>query len=180
MKTFLFIILLCISQIHSQNIYTDTTCSYSVSLPQGWSIEKIKPPFFQTECAFGLKYPGWEEISSDTVYDVGEYALYISIYDGSLYDNSKKYEFEYRDSTWWINGRAGYQNEGSFVQTRDWDAIIGETEVGAYLKGGGYFGTASAYVAILDNKKGKLLEIVADSMFQDKTIFDSIVFNISF
>ena len=180
MKTFLFVLLLFIQQIYSQNIHTDSICTYSVTLPEGWSIEKINSPFDETECAFGLKYFGWEEIASDTMYDVGEYAIYISIYDGSLYNDSESYIFEYRDSTWWINGRAGYQNEGTFIQTEEWIAIMGETEVGAYLKGGGYFGSASAYVAILDNKKGKLLEIIADSMFQSTTIFDSIVFSIRF
>ena len=182
MKTILviLIVLLFIPEYYSQNIYKDTTCSYTVTLPQGWTIKKIEYPFYPTKCAMGLKYPGWEKIASDTIFDVGKYAIYISIYDGSIYNDSSDYGFEYKDSTWLIDGRAGEQNEGKFVKTKYWDAIMGESEVGTYLKHGGYFSEGFAYVAILDNRKGKIMSIVSDSKFQDKTIFDSIVCSIRF
>jgi hypothetical protein len=179
MKMFIIIStsFLFISQIYSQNIFTDTTCDYSVTLPQNWTIEKIEYAFFPTECAFGIKYPGWDEIASDTVYDVGKYAVYISIYIGSLEIDGESYGYTYKDSVWWINGRAGYQNEGTFIKTKNWEAIIGESEVGSYLRRGGYMGSASTYTAILDNRKGRLFSLVADSRFDDKTIFDFILFS---
>ena len=180
MKAFIIISIsfLFISQIHAQHVYSDSTCNFSVMIPNDWTIERINYAFFHTDCAFGLKYPGWDEIASDTVYDVGKYAIYISVYDGSLKTDGESYGYSYKDSIWWIDGRAGWQNEGIFLKTKDWEAIIGESEVGSYLKKGGYGGSTSTYVAMLDNKKGKLFSLIAQSRFQDKTIFDFILFSI--
>ncbi len=172
------IILLFVSNIYSQKIYTDTSCGFTVAIPKDWTVKELAPEVSWYNCEIGLSYPGWKKEIPDTTFDVNDYALHISVYNGSLTDDQSGIEF--KDSTWWIVGRAGAKNEGAFVQTKNWDAVIGESEVGAYLKQGGYFGSARALLAVLDNRKGKVLIIFADSMFQDKTIFDSIVFSTIF
>ena len=55
--------------------------------------------------------------------------------------------------------------------------------VGLYAKPGGEFpdsSGAAAFVAVIDGKKGKLVEFVADAFFDDAETFNAIVDSLRF
>jgi hypothetical protein len=171
------ILLVPILQCNSQ-IFKDTSCGFSLILPKNWTIEKVKS---SSECEYGLKYPKWTNIASDKEFDIGNFAIYISVSNGSIEKDGESHACVYEDSIWWFEGRAGARNKAKFIRTDFWNAVIGKSEVGIYKRNDvGYFGAASAFVALLDNRRGKLAEIISDGQFTDKATFEYIVNNLRF
>jgi len=163
--------------------FTDTLCRITFNYSKGWMAQKIKEQYQETECYFGLRSSDWDTVQVEDEFEVSDFSIYISVYAGSL-DSSRDQElrgYVFEDSTWWIEGRGGTRTDGNVISSPYWTGITGNSEVGLYRKNdGGYFGSATTPVAILDNKKGRLVEIVADRALDNTTTFYNLIRSIRF
>ena len=150
----------------------------SLALPRGWKAERIPAPFFMTDEAYGLLSPGWaaviEEEGSD--YQIGEYPIYASVYSGSIAASGADYGWSFEEGQWCLEGRE--LSEAVFSKGDSFDLLRGSSVVGLRAREGGEYPSsvaATAFVAVLDGGKGKIIILVADPFFADEKTFDAIV-----
>jgi hypothetical protein len=172
-----------LSSCRSTRLQSIPCAGCKLAIPAGWTIERIDAPFFKTQDAFGLRRPGWDEIVAEyeSDYFISDYPVYLSVYEGSLETSGKEYGWASEGGTWWIEGRS--RTEALHMKGKDREFLSGESVVGIRVKPGSeYYGSvgATAFVAVVDGLKGKIVVLIADPFFEDEAAFDMIADSVQF
>jgi hypothetical protein len=174
---------LAVSSCFPQGTRTASPERFSLAIPEQWVMERIDPPFFPTAHAYGLRYPGWREVVGENEgdYEISAYPIHVCVYDGSLRTSGNAYGWSFEDGRWWLEGRI--RGEAVFTAGKRYDSLRGEPAVGLRAKpGGAYLSSvaSTAFVAVIDDRKGNLVVFTSDVFFEDKALFDGIVDGIRF
>jgi hypothetical protein len=162
-------------------VFVDTLSHLEFQYPGSWTLERVKASSVDSERTFGLKTPDWDSTKVNDEFEVPDYAIEISVYEGTLDSTAERFGTFYENGKWWIEGRAGARDMGSAFSSPTWRGVRGVSEVGMYKKHeGGYLGAASSLVAFLDNGKGKVVVIVGNWPFDDESLFDRVLNSIRF
>jgi hypothetical protein len=175
--------LVCLSSCRSARLQSIPSAGCKLAIPAGWTIERIDAPFFKPQDAFGMKWPGWHKVIAENEddYEIGDFPIYASVYEGSLEASGKEYGWTNEAGTWWIEGKS--RTEALHVKGQAREFLRGESAVGLRAKPGSeYYGSvgATAFVAVVDGLKGKIVVLIADPFFDDKAIFDMIADSVRF
>jgi hypothetical protein len=157
--------------------YENVRCGVAVVLPPGWTATEIKDPSSDTSCAIGLRPANWNQLRQRAACHASEYAVYLSVHDGSLEDVEAGTLMK-EDGAWMIEGRAGARNEAKVFQHPLGRGVKGTSDVGCYdaEDGNGYDGAAETGVAYVETG-GRVVGFVADVNlpFDAKSAFQRIV-----
>jgi hypothetical protein len=173
----------CFSSCRSARVQSIASARCKLAIPAGWTIERVDAPFFKTQDAFGMKWPGWDEVvkENEKDYFISAYPVYVSVYDGSIEASGKDYGWENEAGAWWFEGKS--RMEATYAKARAMESLRGESAVGLRAKPESeYYGSvgATAFVAVLDGLKGKIVVLIADPSYEDKTTFDMIADSVRF
>jgi hypothetical protein len=121
-------------------IFSDSACHVRFSYPLEWEVSTIVIPEADTECAFGVRPPGWLDFidSSQTVED--PYTIRLSLFRKSFIDVAADSGFVQEHGQPGIMGRQAITLQAYLMQMEDRWVLYGESFYGLLDKNGGYAG----------------------------------------
>jgi hypothetical protein len=149
-------------------------CGFTLAIPRSWSIKSAEPWQVQDSCAVEL---------GTTRHAKFVRMLTLELFSGREHDMCDKVMICRDDSgIWQISGRAGTTNRAEVLETPQWRELIGVSETGWYGDDGnsGYQGMAQVYVALLDDRNGRMAIFVASHDLGDEDAFKSVVASFRF
>jgi hypothetical protein len=145
--------------VESGTPYENERCGLCLVLPPGWMATAIKKEKdSEARCVLGLRPANW--IRRRGPCSAAPYAIYVSVYSGTLEDAEKLDLLVKEDGQWVIEGRAGARNGAEPMKHPAGRGIRGESEVGCYGPDG-YEGMAETEIAIVESGH-RLVAFVAD------------------
>jgi len=145
-----------------------------MNIPSPWSIVKAKPWQVADSCSV-------EVVRKKRRTAKPERVLTLELFSATHEEICDKVMIcQDENGEWQIAGRAGATNQADVKETPAWREIVGLSETGSYDEERGYQGMAQVYVALLDNRKGRMAIFVGSSDFAEEKLFNAIVSSFRF